>query len=184
MPVLLLASAGRGQVVRVGLADRDAARLRVGDHAVATFDALPGERYTGRIARIAAAATPGSGAWEVEVRLERSVGIGGEGIASGLIGRVLLSPRGTTTLRLIPLGALLEADADSGIVYVTGGEGNAGTDGARTARRVPVRVAFVDGDRAAIGGGLEGIPEVIVAGAGFLRDGARIETAASALVSP
>lgn len=184
MPVLLLASAGRGQVVRVGLADRDAGRVRVGDPAVVTFDANAGQRYDGRIARIAAAATPGSGAWEIEVRLDRRVGIGSDGLASGLIGRVVISPRGTTTLRMIPLGALLEADGDSGMVYVVRDSGATGSAAAATSRRLQVQVAFVDGDRAAIRGGLDGIAEVIVAGAGFLRDGARVDTAAAPLVSP
>lgn len=184
MPALLLASSARGQVMRVGVADRDAARLAVGDRAAVSFDARPGQSFPGRIARIAASATPGSGAWEIEVRLASTVGLGSDGVASGLIGRVVLFPRGVATLRMIPLGALLEADGDSGVVYVLRGATSADTIGGRAAERRVVRVAFIDGERAAIGGGLEQVDQVIVAGAGFLRDGAVVVATANPQVSP
>jgi multidrug efflux pump subunit AcrA (membrane-fusion protein) len=171
-------------VVRVGLADRDAARLAVGDRATVSFDARPGTSVSGRIARIAASATPGSGAWEVEIRLEASAGLGTDGVASGLIGRVMLFPRGAATVRMIPLSALLEADGDSGIVYVIQGDTATGAVGDATARRLTVRVAFLDGERAAISGGLDSIRRVIVAGAGFLHDGALVAATAAPLVSP
>ena len=96
-------------MVRAGLADRDAARLAVGDSAAVTFGALPGETRRGRIARIGAAASPGAGTYEVEIAL-----------------------------------------------------------------REPVRIAYLDGDRAAIAAGLEGVTRVVADGAAYLSAGSRV----------
>jgi hypothetical protein len=42
------------------------------------------------------------------------------------------------------------------------------------ARRVPVRIAFLQGDRAVLAGGVEGIARVVSEGAARLADGARV----------
>src|SRR5262249_7984151 len=60
-PVLTLASAARGAVLRVGLPDRDVVRVRAGNPAAVRFDAYPDRVFAGRVREIAAAATPGTG---------------------------------------------------------------------------------------------------------------------------
>ncbi|HEX8391050.1 MAG TPA: efflux RND transporter periplasmic adaptor subunit [Longimicrobium sp.] len=164
-PVLVLGAAGRGTVLRVGLPDRDAVRLRRGDAATVAFDAYPGVSFAGRVSEVAAAASPGTGTYEVEV----AVDAGGRALASGLIGRVQIAPAARERLRMVPVEALLEADDDSATVFTLAPDGRA--------RRMPVRIAFLRGERAAVRGGLDGVAEVVTDGAAYLEDGAAVRRA-------
>jgi hypothetical protein len=49
--------------------------------------------------------------------------------------------------------------------------------GGSVARARHVRIGFIEGGRVAVTGGLDGISEVIVDGAPFLRDGTSVRTA-------
>lgn len=164
-PVLLLAGAGRGQVLRVGLADRDAARVSLGDRAVVRFEGLGNAPMPGRVSQRAAAASPGSGAWMVEVALEQPVPV-----AAGLIGRVEITPRRGGPARLVPLAALLEGEDDSAVVYSVTRD----AAGVPRARRHAVSVGMLAGDDAAVTAGLDGVDSVVAAGAGYLTEGAPV----------
>ncbi|HEX8276204.1 MAG TPA: efflux RND transporter periplasmic adaptor subunit [Longimicrobiaceae bacterium] len=158
-PVLTLAGSGAGTVLRVGLADRDAVRVRRGDAATVRFGAFPGAELAGRVTETAAAADPRTGTYEVEVAVEP----GGRALAAGLIGRVEIRPSRAERLRLVPVEAVLEGDEDRGVVYTLGADGRA--------RRVPVGIAFLQGGRAAVRSGLDGVAEVVTDGAAYLEDG-------------
>ena len=60
-PVLLLADLQQLRVETTDLNEIDVARVREGDLATVTFDALPGVEVTGRVIRIALKSAPGSG---------------------------------------------------------------------------------------------------------------------------
>jgi RND family efflux transporter MFP subunit len=164
-PVLVLGSRARGAVVRVGLADRDAVRVRHGDPAVVHFDALEGREFTGHVTEIAAAAEPGTGTYGVEIALPEAAGL-----ASGLVGQVEIRPSTGRTATLVPIEAVLEADGNQATVFALSG------DGSRAERR-RVIIAFLAGDRVAIDRGLEGVTAVITDGAAYLNDGAAVRVA-------
>jgi len=65
----------------------------------------------------------------------------------------------------VPLSALLEGDGPSGAVFVLDGE---------RARRVPVRIAFLQGGRAVLADGLDGVERVVAEGAAGLAEGTRV----------
>lgn len=157
VPVVTLAGAARGTVLRVGLPDRDAVRVRRGSAARVWLDAYPGRELTGTVTEIAAQATPGTGTFAVEVSLP-----GARDLPTGLVGRVEIAATGAAAVTLVPVEALVEADGDSAAVYVL--------DGGR-ARRRAVQVAFLDGAFVGIGGGLAGARAVVVDGAAWLADG-------------
>lgn len=161
-PVVLLASGARGAVVRAGLADRDVVRVRRGDPARVTFDALPGRPFTGRVTEIAAAATPGPGTYAVAIALE-----GAGDLPTGLVARVTITPSAAGTLPSIPVEALVEADSAEGVVFILT------PDSTRAVRR-GVQVAFVADGRVALRGGLGGATLVVTEGAAFLDDGERV----------
>jgi membrane fusion protein, multidrug efflux system len=163
---LLLGTSGRGQVLRAGLSDRDVERVALGDPASVAFDGA-GAPVAGHITQIAAAATPGSGTWTVEIRLDRTVNGPAGGLASGLIGSAEIRPARREPVRLVPLGALLEGDADSGLVYSL-------APGDSLAQRHRVRVAFLTADQVAIRDGLSDAASVVVEGSGYLHDGALV----------
>lgn len=170
-PIVLFASSSRGQVVRVGVPDRDVVRLGAGDAAEVRFDAWPGRTFAGRVTTVGAAATPGVGTYEIEIRLDAPVRLHDDGAAaSGLVADVTITPARRQAVKLVPIEALLEGDSDRAHVWTIG------ADGAPVRR--DVRVAFLDGDRAAIASGLDGVTEVVTGGAAYLSDGSRVERSA------
>jgi multidrug efflux system membrane fusion protein len=160
--VLVVGSRSRGNVVRVGLADRDVVSLRKGDLAAARFDAIPGESFSGRVSQIAAAADPGTGTYQVEIALDN-----GGRLAAGLVGRVEVRPSQGARTTLVPVEAILEADGNEATVYTLA------PDGIRAERR-RVMVAFIDGAQVAVTRGLEGRAAVVTDGAAYLDDGSSV----------
>lgn len=158
-PILVVGSAGTGRVVKAGVADRDVVRLAVGDGADIELDALPAARLRGTVSEIAPAATPQTGLFEVEVRID-----GAEpALAAGMIARATIVPRAGEPMTTVPLAALVEADGARGRVFALAAD-----------RRhvVPhaVDIAFLVGDRVALRGGLDGVAEVVSDGAAYLDD--------------
>ena len=168
-PVVLFRTDRRGLVMRAGLPDRDAVRIKPGDVATVRFDAYPRESFAGRVAEVSASATTGTGTYEVEVALDAR----GRQLSSGLVGHIELAPRGGMRSPSVPVEALLEAQRDSATEYVLSPD-------AKTARRRRVLVGALDGDRVAILGGLTAEDKVVTAGAAWLTDGARITVVSSA----
>jgi len=160
--ILVLGSHARGQVVRVGLADRDAVRIRRGDRARVSVAALPGAVWEGTVSEVAAAADPATGTYQVEVSLPRAIAL-----ASGLVGSVEIRPVADREIALVPVDAVLEADGSSGVVFTPGRDG-------RAERRV-VTLAFLAGDRMAVSAGLEGVDRVVTEGAANLDPGDALE---------
>ena len=104
------------------------------------------------------------GTWELTVALDPT----DLPLASGLVATVDLEPA-PRDWPSVPIGALGEADGAAAAIYTVDGEG--------AARRIPVRIAFISGDRVA----LEESPSlgtpVVVQGVPFLTDGARVRSA-------
>ncbi len=168
-PVVMLRNDASGLVLRVGLPDREAVRVHRGDHALVHFDAYPGAQFDARVLRVAAAATPGAGTYEAEL----SVTPGKREIASGLIGSAEIQVRAAGRFAFVPVGAMLEADADSATVFVLS------ADGAKAERR-RARVAFLDGAQVALSGGVKENERVIVEGASRLVDGTPVRVVSAA----
>ena len=167
-PVLQFGSASRGSVLRVGLADRDALRVRDGDPASVTFDALAGREFRGRVRQVAAAADARTGTYTVEVALDDP-----GALPSGLVGRVRITASGSrpsraaTGVATIPAEALVEGGADHGVVFALDATGH-------TAVRRTVTLVGIDGDRILVRG-LDGVRRVVTSGAAWLMDSARVE---------
>jgi hypothetical protein len=68
----------------------------------------------------------------------------------------------------VPIQAVLEADGEAATVYTLAADG-------RTARRLPVSVAFIQGERVAVSGGLDGVAAVVTDGAAYLGDGVAVQ---------
>jgi multidrug efflux system membrane fusion protein len=161
-PVLTLGSRAKGQVLRVGLADRDVVRLGLGDPATVRFDALPDRVFEGRVSEIGASADASTGTYGIEIALSAAAPL-----ASGLVGSAEIRPRAQSPVALVPVEALLEANGSDASVFTLSGDG-------RTAERRLVRIAFLSGERVAIRSGLEGVSTVITEGAARLSAGDRV----------
>ncbi len=157
----------KGLVIRAAASDRDAVRIAAGERATLTFDAFPGEQFGARVERVAVAASPVTGTYEVELAVDPTR----RPLASGLIGSAVLNPQAATPLPFIPADALLEVDGPWASVFVLNDDG-------ATVRRVKVRVAFLDGGLAAIASGLADSARVVTSGATRLSDGTRVTVTA------
>ena len=167
-PVLLVGSATSGMVVKVGLPDRDAVRVRLGDRATVRLDAYPDRELAGAVRQIAGAASPGTGTYEVQVALAAPIGL-----RSGLVARVRLQPSDGDRTTTVPVEALVEADGDRATVFALS------ADGVR-ARRVPIEIAELRGTRVAVRRGLAGVTRVVTEGAPYLDEGTPVRVLASA----
>lgn len=169
--VLVVGPERTGYIVRAGLADRDVVQLQPGDAAFASVDACPGVTLPGRVTEVPAAAAEASGLFDVEVTLAAVPA--GCRLASGLVARLRIAPAAgaAATLPYVPIAAIIEADGDQAAVFVPDNG---------VARRRPVTVAFIAGDRVAIRAGLAPGAPVITDGALYLADGERIAVPAAA----
>ena len=189
-PIIQFASRARGSVLRAGLPDREAVRVKLGAQAQVSFEAVPGKVFTGRVSQIGASADPRTGLYTIEVALE-----GVSHLPSGLVGKLTIgctaapaAKGGDTGARpasapctepsagpgsdaagvsSIPAEALVEGDGDQGLVFTVDAAG-------KRAHRVAVTLVGLDGDKVLVRG-LEGVTRVVSVGATWLTDSAKVE---------
>ncbi len=166
-PIYALRSARRGFVVRVGLADREAVEVQLGARAKVTFDAYPGRIFDGTLTELATAASPRTGTYEAEIKVEA----GDTELLSGLVGRVELAQARPAWVDLIPIEALVEGSGNHGEVFTVEPDNRV--------KKLPVQIAFIDGDKVAIASGLENVRSVVTDGASYLSAGAQVRLAAN-----
>jgi RND family efflux transporter MFP subunit len=179
-PVFEFGADAEGWVMRVGLADKDVVKLRLGSPATVTFDAFPEEPFRARVTEIADAADPVSGTFEVELRIDDPAGR----LKAGMIGSADITPTEADSLFFVPTGAIVEGDGQYGVVYaIREDPAAAGADTATVHRveRRQVRIARILGHEVAVRSGLAGTERVVVRGGAYLQDGAwaRVEKMAS-----
>jgi membrane fusion protein, multidrug efflux system len=162
-PVVMIASNRRSDwVVKVGVSDKDWARLKTGDRAAIYLDAYPDDTLSGTVTRLAQAADPMNKLYEIEIRLDPK----GKRLATGLFAKVELKPSQSRTYAVVPVEAIVEGNGREAYVYVN----NQGK-----AKRLTVTVGYLDGDQVLITSGLENTKSVITAGSAFLTEGSSIK---------
>jgi len=155
-----LSGRSKGAIVRVGLTDRDVLRLREGDVAQVVLDARPELVLAAKVTQLAGVASASSGTFDVELRLDQPP----EGLLSGLTAKVEIRHEEAVSA-VIPIGSLVDGRGDRAAVFVVVGD---------HAKRLPVKVAFLDDAHAALASGLETDTRVIQTGVAQLDDGSRI----------
>jgi len=165
--VLVLGGANRGWVVRIGLADRDAVRMRLGDTARIEFDAWPGRTFAGRVSNISSAADSGTGTFTVEVQIDA----GGARFVQGLVAKVALTPQGAGQVQVIPVQALLEANDKEAGVFVL-------DEAAQEVHRVSIQIGRMSAGRIEVLNGLSAGAQVVTDGAAFLENGEKVRVVA------
>jgi membrane fusion protein, multidrug efflux system len=158
--VLIVGGDGAGLAVRASLADRDIARLTLGDRVEVQVDAWPGKVVEGRISEIAGAASERSGLFDVEAQLDGA----DQGLRPGMVARLNLFPsRDAGELLHVPLGAVLEGHGGTATVYVLQADD--------MVSRRSVEVAWIGPDSIAVRSGLQAGERVVISGAAYLQDG-------------
>lgn len=175
-PVFEFGAQTEGWVMRVGLADKDVMKLRLGSEAEVRFDAFPEATFRARVTEIADAADPVSGTFEVELQIADPE----DRLKSGLVGTADITPTDTERYFFVPTGAIVEGDGRYGVVY--GLRDPSRTPASDTSARAPesqdvrrverrsVRIERMLGDEVAIRTGLEGVGRVVTRGGSYLQD--------------
>ena len=162
-PVFFMNASGANDwVIKVGVADKDWTRLRMGDRATVTLDAFPEQIFTAIVSNLSQGADQSSGLYQAELKLNTQ----GKKMATGLFGNAQITPSVIQKHTSIPIEAIVEGNGDEASVYVV-------ENG--KARKLPVQLAGVDNTRAFVTSGLAGISQVITDGSAYLVEGSKVK---------
>ncbi|AQG81672.1 efflux RND transporter periplasmic adaptor subunit [Spirosoma montaniterrae] len=150
-------------VVRVGVSDKDWARLRLGNRANIALDAYPGKTFTGTVSKLAQAADPVSKLYEVEIKISSS----GVKLAPGLFAKATLVPAQSRSYAVVPVESIVEGNGKEGFVYVLAQD-------RKRVQKLPVQIGFLDGDKVLLTNAPSGVREVVTAGSAFLTEESEI----------
>lgn len=145
-------------VVRFGVSDKDWAILHKGDKARIAMDAYPDHSFAGVITKLAEGADA-DGSYAVEVTISPE----GHKLAPGLFCTLQLQPPAGKPYYFIPASALAEGDGNTGYVYTVNAD-------RRTVKKLPIRIAFLQGDQMAVSSGLENVGQIVTKGVGYLTE--------------
>ncbi|MBC7776275.1 MAG: efflux RND transporter periplasmic adaptor subunit [Phycisphaerae bacterium] len=160
LPAIVLFETGKNDwVVKINVSDRDWARLNLGMTASVTMDAYEGTTFNGKVSDLAPAADPASGLYPVEIRIQPQ----GKRFAPGLFAEVDIMPSQSRPYVVIPVESIVEGDGQLAFVFALQADGV-------SVKKMPVRVAFIEGNQAVIASGLEGVTEVVTSGAPYLSE--------------
>lgn len=158
--VFLTNGASRGKwMLKIGVSDKDWARISLKDKAVVYTDALPNETLQAYVSGKSEGTDPSTGSFTIELTLTRKLP---SSLASGMFGKATITPNRGFSAWSIPYEALLDGDSQLGYVFVT--------DDMKTVRKVNVNVIEISQDHVMVSSGLEEANAVIVAGSAYLRD--------------
>jgi multidrug efflux pump subunit AcrA (membrane-fusion protein) len=185
------------------LIEKDVKRVHVNTSAAVEVDAFPGEKFAGRVSRVAPVFDPATRTAEMEIEIPNS----NYRLKPGMYSRVSLTVDSKANALTIPRNALVELDGKPGVFIATSGggasggasgrgeaqqgqppvaqptgagatgTGGGGSSAALTAKFLPVQTGIRDGEHIEITSGLNDGARVITTGAGALKDGDRIVAA-------
>ena len=173
-PVASLVDISRVRMV-ANLVERDMRRVPAGTPASVEVDAFPGERFQGRVSRVAPVFDPATRTAEIEIEVSNT----GYRLKPGMYSRVNLTIDTRPDAITIPRNALVDLEGKTGVFIAEAAQAPEGTRGggpaaAMTAKFVPVQVGIRDGEHIEVARGLSDGARVITTGASALKDGDRI----------
>lgn len=113
MPVILFGSTDSQWILKANVADRDIVRLKLGDSAVITLDALPGVVITASVSEISSMADSYTGTFEIELVPDKHY----RNLASGMVAEAMVYPSNDSCYWLIPAEALVGGTGHRATVY-------------------------------------------------------------------
>ena len=147
----------------VNIPEKRLGRVREGLPAEISVLAYPDRVFHGKVIRLSPALDPISRTLEARIRVDNA----GQALKPGMFAEVRLLLRQEQQIVRVPLAALV--DRNGGQVAFVVRE--------NSAREVPVQVAFVEGDTAAVDSGVSAGDRVVVVGQQNLNDGDEVAVA-------
>lgn len=170
------------QIVRMvaNVIEKDVKRLHVGMTAQVEVDAFPGEKFSGKIARVAPVFDPQTRTAEMEIEVPNP----GFRLKPGMYARVDLTVDHRDNALTVPTNAVVAFEGKTGVFVAGAAPQQASNPPAQpggtqnlTAKFQPVDTGLRDGEQVEITSGLDDGVRVITTGATALRDGDRIVAA-------
>jgi RND family efflux transporter MFP subunit len=130
------------------LVEKDMKRVPVGTHAAVEVDAFPGEKFAGRVSRVAPVFDPATRTAEMEIEIPNS----SYRLKPGMYSRVSLTVDSRPNALTIPRNALVEIEGKSGVFIATSGGGRGqGQQGQGSGAQAPAERAGAAGGAAGPG---------------------------------
>jgi len=149
-------------LARLYFPEREIARVRPGQGAVLTLDALPGRTFEARVSLVNPVVDRANGTFKVTLEVRDPEGL----LRPGNFARVRLRTGSFEDVLVLPQRAMVSEDGEN-YVFVARGD---------TVVRVPVKVGAISGDTAQILAGLAAGDRVVTVGQGGLKQGARVKS--------
>jgi RND family efflux transporter MFP subunit len=164
-PVFQIASnAGKGFILKIGVADKDVIRIKLGDKAEVNFDAFPNTLFSAHVSEIAASADPRTGVFPIELTISPQKD---KNLKNGFIGKVKLLPSNQAAYYKIPMNALVEGYKNRANVFTIKGD---------IAKKISIQPHYIASDFFTIPTNqLEEGTQVITDGAAYLKDGTKVK---------
>jgi RND family efflux transporter MFP subunit len=147
--------------------EKDLRLVTVGDPAVVEVDAYPGEKFRGRIGRVAPVLDPATRTAAIEIEIPN----GDMRLKPGMYARIVLDVEERTNATLVPKVAVVDYEGQRG-VFMANAE--------KKAEFRPVSIGIEDPERAEIVDGLKPGDRIVVNGAAALRVGDTLVVAGEA----
>ncbi len=136
------------------------ARLKPGQPAQLSADALAGKTFTGRVARLSPVVDPQTGTFKVTVEVRRTDHV----LAPGMFSRVSVTYDVHKDALTVPRAAIITEDGESAVYVVKAG----------VAHRMGVTLGYAEGDKVEITRGVANGDMVVTLGQNSLKDGTKV----------
>lgn len=150
-------------ILQATVTDQQWDLISVGDSAT-LYSATSDTGVKGAVIRKSQSANPQTGTYWIEVSPASKSNLK---LAAGMFGKVTLSPAIQKEGWQIPYQALLDAQGDTGFVFVT-------SDG-KTCKKIQIKLGSISQQTVQVISGLEEYKQLIVTGSAYLTDGSTIE---------
>ncbi len=166
------------RIVRMvaNLVEKDFRRVLAGTPAAVEVDAFPGEKFAGKVSRVAPVFDPATRTAEMEIEVPNP----GYRLKPGMYARVQLTIDSRPNALTVPSNAVVDVDGKRGVFVAAPREGEgrqAQGPPILTAQFKPVQTGITDGARVEIVAGLGDGVQVVTTGATALKNGDRVVTA-------
>lgn len=157
VPVFVMYAAGANDwVVIAGLTDKDFVQLQLGDRANIVFDAYPNQIFEAKVHELPESADPSSGLYPVEFKINTQ----GKRFTHGMFATVTLETSNNSYVS-VPIDAIIEGNGTQAYVFVPD---------SNKVKKVPVRVAFLNGEEVMLSSGISAGTFVITSGSAYLTE--------------
>jgi len=145
--------------IKIGVSDKDWAKLSIGDKADLFLDAYPSQKISATVSEIGEATDPYTGTFQIKLK----VGQTQLKLANGLIAKIEIHPSRTDKYYMVPIEALIESDKKSGTVFSVNADG-------KSVSKFSVTISQILKDQVAVSDGLQNVKSVVTDGVSYLTE--------------